>query len=57
MQTGDRVRYRGRRYYISGIIKLYDPARIRVLTAPLGSKWREIPGDHTVVLEQRHGYH
>lgn len=53
--TGDRIRYRGNRYRIHGVIKLYGPPRVKVLTGALGSRWRTIPGDHTVMLERRRG--
>lgn len=61
--VGDTIRYRGKRYDIHGIIKLYGPPRVRVIATPKGapyvlgqSKWKEIPGDHTVILEYRKEY-
>lgn len=55
--TGDRIRYRGNRYRIWGIIKLYHPDRIRILLygVPGVGKWKSIPGDYTVMLEHRRG--
>jgi len=64
LQTGDTFRYRGKRYDCHGTCKVYVPEpRISVVVVPskgayqeykLGTgRWMTIPGNHTVILEQR----